>query len=65
MNQGQGLVLLYLLDARQFGDHFVAVALVDEETLALGGIVHFHRVLRHERVEIGVVLFGCWACRRT
>ena len=42
----------------QFGNNFVAVALVDEEALALAREAHLKRVLRHESVEEGVVLLG-------
>ena len=48
----------YLLHAGESRDDLVAVALVDEEALSLPGEAHLHCVLRHQRVEEGVILFG-------
>lgn len=36
--------------------YLVCIALVDQELLALGGEVHLRRILRHEGVEVGIVL---------
>lgn len=40
----------------QVGDDLEGVALINEELLALGGVVHLLRVLGHQRVEEGVEL---------
>ena len=47
----------------EVGDDFEGVALVDEELLALGGVVHLLRVLAHQRVEERVELVRPLAAR--
>jgi len=39
------------IEAMQLGDDFECVALVNEEALALGRVVHLLRVFRHKRVK--------------
>lgn len=55
---------LYLIHASQFGNDFVAVSLVDKETLPLGGIVHFHCVLWHQWIEEGIVFLSSSTCKK-
>lgn len=45
------------VDTGEMGDYFEGVALVDEEGLAFGGVVHFVCVLGDEGVEEGVETF--------
>ena len=48
----------FVLDSSELCDHFVSVALVDEEPLTLPGEGHLGGVLADEGVEEGVVLLG-------
>ena len=47
----------------EVGDNFEGVALVNEELLTLGGVVHFLRVLGHQRVEERIELIRRLAAR--
>lgn len=47
----------------EVGDNFEGVALVDEELLTLGGVVHLLRVLGHQRVEESIKLIRRLAAR--
>ena len=55
---GRAKQLCNLIHALQFRDHFIGVALVDEETLAFGGEVDFDGVLTDQGVEECIVFIG-------